>query len=804
MKKGLLSLLALALTVVGCQNYDDQFDELTALVEALTEDVEALPDYSQAIEQIRSQVATILTTVGQNATAIGQNGAAIGQNATAIGQNATAIQNVSDDVIAELGTISATLAGLEEDIANAATAADLATISNTIGDVQADVRELLEQNAVINVDITINNTATLEFAESLIAQDGPNVTINGQVVIDTGVFGADGLARVDAVAAKIYSILGDGASTATKVGLRVTSDEPVTFTNLVFIDDDYEINGSDQDDDALLTISGDLDIDYGDVDDAIDFGNLTSVTDINISTETASQTTAVNFAGVNAEDLTVNSAATLAFKNAATINLGGLEFTDLDADVADTVIADANELTANTTVDAPEATTVTLGGLTDISTFNLTINAADAETVTIGGSADLEAGTGDITVVAGDADDIDISALTDTDGEISITASSVTEVDLSGLETADDAITVTAQKVAKVDLSSLEATGAAISIDATEIDFTALETIGHATDLNTVAVLTTPALTSVTAGLTVDNGPLNFPNASVRGAGDIISANATHTTVASSDDANLDNVVSAATTHLVVNSQGINTVLDATTAAVVALTIHASGTAATNDLTVNAASSAALTELHVNGFDVTTVTAAAALVTMTTAGTMRNLDVDDCDALVSLDIDHTYSSEYTDAQLVHITGNLVLEAVDLSSVHRLENADITSNAALATITAPATTDLLTPGATTNLVVTGNSLTATWTDAVAAISNGITNTLYEQSEIYQPSLITWKTYIDAIEASTGGSITFSLDFDSEGGAASNFATRLGTDSDHTATPAWAGTIDTEAELNAVKE
>ena len=35
MKKGLLSLLALALTVVGCQNYDDQFDELTSQITSL-------------------------------------------------------------------------------------------------------------------------------------------------------------------------------------------------------------------------------------------------------------------------------------------------------------------------------------------------------------------------------------------------------------------------------------------------------------------------------------------------------------------------------------------------------------------------------------------------------------------------------------------------------------------------------------------------------------------------------------------------------------------------------------------------
>ena len=35
MKKGLLSILAGALLVVGCQNYDDQFDALESQINAL-------------------------------------------------------------------------------------------------------------------------------------------------------------------------------------------------------------------------------------------------------------------------------------------------------------------------------------------------------------------------------------------------------------------------------------------------------------------------------------------------------------------------------------------------------------------------------------------------------------------------------------------------------------------------------------------------------------------------------------------------------------------------------------------------
>ena len=39
MKKGLLGLVILALTIVGCQNYDDQFDELNDKILTLSQRV---------------------------------------------------------------------------------------------------------------------------------------------------------------------------------------------------------------------------------------------------------------------------------------------------------------------------------------------------------------------------------------------------------------------------------------------------------------------------------------------------------------------------------------------------------------------------------------------------------------------------------------------------------------------------------------------------------------------------------------------------------------------------------------------
>ena len=282
MKKGLLSLLALALTVVGCQNYDDQFAELTSLIEDLQTEVEGIPDVSQSIATLQSTVAAISSAVTS------------GNAANAAANQAT---------VASLATVSQTLADLQA-LGNVAQAGDLDAISSTLADVQADVRELLEANAVINQDITINNAATLEYVETLIstAADDPNVIVNGKVLIDTRNLTDAEVTRASAVAAKLATILGDGAGDP---GLEVISDSAVTFTNLAFIDDDYTVNGADQDDAALRTVSGNLSINHNGADAPQITLNLTSVGNVTIAATTASSATSVNFSGVDGGTMTI-------------------------------------------------------------------------------------------------------------------------------------------------------------------------------------------------------------------------------------------------------------------------------------------------------------------------------------------------------------------------------------------------------------------------------------------------------------------------------------------------------------------
>ena len=59
MKKSLLSLLVVALTIVGCQNYDDQFDDLNNKITSLASQVGELSGLSAAVQAVGDRVTAL-------------------------------------------------------------------------------------------------------------------------------------------------------------------------------------------------------------------------------------------------------------------------------------------------------------------------------------------------------------------------------------------------------------------------------------------------------------------------------------------------------------------------------------------------------------------------------------------------------------------------------------------------------------------------------------------------------------------------------------------------------------------------
>ncbi len=697
MKKGLLSLLAVTLTMVGCQDYDDQFAELTGLVNGLSTEVAGL-------STVNASVAALSTTVNGLSSAMAGN---------------------TTTITTALAAAQADIDAIEALLANVTTADELAAVSAALAAVQADVTTLLEADAVINQNVVINNSATLEYVNSLIgsAVDDPNVIVNGSVTINTTTFSpaitAAQLAEVNAIAGKLATVLGAGAST---VGVAVTSATPITFTNLSFIDDDYTVSGADMDDAALRTVSGNLSASHGGAPVAFDYSQLASIGG-NLVIAAADAATATS---INLSDVVITGSfgefgqtpGVLTFEGAITVDLGTSVFSSLTAAKA-TSITSLNPTFAALTISA------TNGGIIDI-------NSATVAT------------------------------------EVEITGTSTTVLHMNLLAGVTD---LDINTVSEAHFPALRTFTAPSDIDAsTAIALTNLATIttGATLNLNTAPTVILSALADVDAAVTWSpvSTPINWPNADLDG-GTLSSTTATDVTIKSFD---VIADVPASVTHLTLTGQ--NADLGAT-GAVTNLTVTADGAGidvaaagATLDhvslsgttLSTFAADTTGLISIALNDTATNTIIAGSTVATLSLTGTLLSID----SAAVTLaefnntstfkDIPGTVTGETPIS--IKIINTTLLTSVDLSSMEKVANVTFTGNTGLTSLIAPTgATNLLTPGGSPTFTITGNSIVATYTSSTASFSGDGINpaTPYAAACIHSPSLATWKDYIMAISA-----------------------------------------------------
>jgi len=195
MKKGLFSILAGALLVVGCQNYDDQFSNIESQITALASQVAGL-------SQVQSDLTALAGTVNSLQSSVAQT-----------------VDAALADGLADIDTA---VASLEAATANAASAEDVAAIATAVADNQTDLDELLANSSVFNGSVLINSPATLAAFKSI---GGGLAIVNGSVTIN--VSAAMNQADVQTVVDEILTVTGDftynaGASTIAET----------TFNNL--------------------------------------------------------------------------------------------------------------------------------------------------------------------------------------------------------------------------------------------------------------------------------------------------------------------------------------------------------------------------------------------------------------------------------------------------------------------------------------------------------------------------------------------------------------------------------------------
>ena len=194
MKKGLLSILAGALLVVGCQNYDDQFDKLEAEINVIKSAVTGLTQVQNDLQTLSGTVASIQSSIDASV-----------QTALATG----------------LADIDAAIVKLNAAAESAANNSDIATISEGLTEVQTDLDTLLASSAVFNGDVTINSVATLDIFHGM----GDAIAIvNGNVNIS---------ATADMDATKLQETVDQILTTVEDFKYFATSTVPaVTFNNL--------------------------------------------------------------------------------------------------------------------------------------------------------------------------------------------------------------------------------------------------------------------------------------------------------------------------------------------------------------------------------------------------------------------------------------------------------------------------------------------------------------------------------------------------------------------------------------------
>jgi len=334
MKKGLLSILAGSLLVVGCQNYDDQFDQLESQISALSSTVAGLT-------QVQSDLATLAGTVNSLQSSLSSQ-----------------IDTALADGLADIDEAVADLNSAAENVANAD---DVQDIQDAIQENQDDLEELLAQSSVYTGDVLINSIPTLDAYHSM----GDNLAIvNGNVIIQPST--DMDMAKVQEVADVILTVTKDITVTSA-----ASTIQEIVFNNLSGV--------------ATLTMEQ-----AG----GYHFPVLKSAASINLSDKFESTITRVNFpalTSVNSMGTDTNNGNTIEFTKATEMSFAALPRYAPGTITFKTKKGKAED-GKTSTLDISALRDVDTAG--EVSALNLTINGPNTVTVSSidgkGGSLTLE------------------------------------------------------------------------------------------------------------------------------------------------------------------------------------------------------------------------------------------------------------------------------------------------------------------------------------------------------------------------------------------------------------------------------
>jgi len=517
MKKGLLTLLAASLVFVGCQNYDDQFDDLNAQISALKSQVDGLSSLSGQVSSLSGTISGL--QAGVNAAQAAAAAAASSADAATAAANAISPADLSG-LEASLATLADEVEAVKASLATAATASAVTALQAELDAIESDLDDLLASSNIYSTDVTVTNATTLNSALAL----GNKLNVLNATLTINGYSGMD-YTKVQQLADRVNTMTGNlvykaASSTGTEVVFNnlvsagdITMTQPggYSFPKLanagtINLKDDYET--------TVTTVS---------------FPALTSATaiqtDANGSFEVIfTYATSVDFGAlVTAPSNTV----TITTKKDATLDLGSWLSQDASGNKVDATIKLNGPASFTNGTAAGTFASTGLGGNTlgaHDGSIELT-NVATAAIHNFRGTITLKTGvknfTGNNIVAANISAATDLETVNMTqirDNDPSLSTADVANLDDSDDNTAQD-VTVTSSHTK---LTSLTVTGKTGDINVTEapalttIDLTGADAFNIDIDGNT-------ALTSYTDASKAENFTFNNNDA-------MTSLNASHTT----------------------------------------------------------------------------------------------------------------------------------------------------------------------------------------------------------------------------------------------------------------------------------
>jgi len=558
MKKGLLSILASALLVVGCQNYDDQFSNLESQISALATTVAGL-------SQVQSDLSSLAGTVGSLSSTVNSLGDTI------------------DTAVADgLADIQADIDAIETAVADVASSEEVSDLSDAVAASQEDLDELLANSSVFNGNVTINSEATLAAFKSIgsglaIVNGNVNITVTAamnhddvQTVVNEILTVTEDFtytAMASTILETTFNNLSGVQSLTLKQGGGYRAQTLASASN-IYLNDAYKSTVTIVDFRALNNVgsiqnvgatSGSLKFNKatemhltalayysGDLDLQVKEGgviDLTALDDLNAAgTAAVGSTWEITLDGPSSVTFSNISDGTINLSNVATVNISGFigksvigagvenltldGTTDLDitgavdlvtANITGAVDTDATLTKADTTgpdviFNSQDLTTATVAGIVgDVTALNqanlesLTVSAdLNGDTLRVEGNNDL------VTLVTTGAKIGNVTLKDNTDLE-TVTLDHVTELgkDIKGVTVAITGNTnMTSLTWGADDVSSLTLTG---NTQLETIDFTGLADAGTATAVtvavnNNKLVATAAKDTFDAAAATVDTG----------------------------------------------------------------------------------------------------------------------------------------------------------------------------------------------------------------------------------------------------------------------------------------------------------